>query len=98
MSVTPICGDREPSQGAVLILRDLREIRELEEKVRRSERLAAVGKLAAGVAHEIRNPLSSIRGFARFLQHALADRPRTRSMPLSWCGKWTGSTGWSPTC
>jgi two-component system sensor histidine kinase HydH len=54
-------------QGAIFILRDLRQIRDLEEQVRQSEKLAAVGRLAAGVAHEVRNPLSSMRGLARFL-------------------------------
>jgi len=75
VSVTPILAASGVCSGAVIILRDLREIKRLEEKVRRSEKLAALGKLAAAVAHEIRNPLSSIRGFARFLSHVLRDRP-----------------------
>jgi two-component system sensor histidine kinase HydH len=78
LSGTPILGEEGECGGAVIILRDLREIKRLEEQVRRSEKLAAVGELAAGVAHEIRNPLSSIRGFAQFLRHALAERPKDR--------------------
>jgi two-component system sensor histidine kinase HydH len=76
LSGTPILTEDGVCRGAVIILRDLREIKRLEEQVRRSEKLAAVGKLAAGVAHEIRNPLSSIRGFAQFLRHALSENPK----------------------
>jgi len=79
MSATPILEEDDLCQGAVIVLRDLREIKQLEEKVRRSEKLAAIGKLAAGVAHEIRNPLSSIRGFAQFLSQGLKDSPREQA-------------------
>jgi two-component system sensor histidine kinase HydH len=76
LSSTPIIDDKNICLGALIIIRDLSEIKRLEEKVRRSEKLAAVGELAAGLAHEIRNPLSSIRGFAQFFKHTLKDHPR----------------------
>ncbi|MBW1980550.1 MAG: PAS domain-containing protein [Deltaproteobacteria bacterium] len=52
--------------GNILILRDLGEVKRLQAEIRRQEKLAALGNLAAGVAHEIRNPLSSIKGLAGY--------------------------------
>ena len=66
-SSTPIESENEKYKGAVILIRDLSEIKELQERVYRTEKLAMVGSLAASVAHEIRNPLSSIKGFAQFL-------------------------------
>jgi two-component system, NtrC family, sensor histidine kinase HydH len=67
LTVTPIQDESGSPSGAVVVIRDMSAIKRLEEQVRRTEKLAAVGRLAAGVAHEIRNPLSSIRGFAYLL-------------------------------
>ena len=54
--------------GYVLLIKDLREINHLRKELTRNQRLAVVGRLAGGVAHEIRNPLSSIKGFATYFK------------------------------
>lgn len=56
------------SEGILLLIRDVTEIRTLRNEIDRHRRLAALGDLAAGVAHEIRNPLSSIKGFAVYFR------------------------------
>ncbi len=67
VSATRMIDDEDLPMGAVVIFRDLRELRRLQEEVQRSERMASLGSMAAGIAHEIRNPLSSIKGLARYL-------------------------------
>jgi len=54
--------------GYVMLLKDLREVQSLKKALAISRRLASVGSLAAGVAHEIRNPLSSIKGLATYFK------------------------------
>lgn len=56
------------------------ELSEANAQVERSKRLAALGEMAAGIAHEVRNPLGSIRLYARMLEQDLADRPGERAV------------------
>lgn len=66
--------------GQVFIIRDLGEVRRLQGEIRRKEKLAAIGGLAAGVAHEIRNPLSSIKGIASYYKAKFADGSEDNEM------------------
>jgi two-component system sensor histidine kinase PilS (NtrC family) len=54
-------------RGAVSVFQDLTEVHEMRERIRKADRLAAVGELSAGIAHELRNPLASINGSIEML-------------------------------
>lgn len=71
VSVSPLLNDLGEPDGAIILIRDLSRIRELEEAVRRADRLSMLGAMAAGLAHEIKNPLGGIRGAAQLLAHEL---------------------------
>lgn len=59
--------------GTILVLRDLTNVRDLEEAVRHADRLSTLGTLAAGLAHEIKNPLGGIKGAAQLLERELPE-------------------------
>lgn len=69
----PIYAHRGNQDGAVMIIRDLSRIKDLEGTLRRADRLSMLGTLAAGLAHEIKNPLGGIKGAAQLLAKELAD-------------------------
>jgi two-component system sensor histidine kinase HydH len=78
VSVSRLAGDDGVSMGHIILFSDLTEIQELKREVERSQRLASLGRLAAGIAHEIRNPLSSIKGFATYFGERYRDVPEDR--------------------
>lgn len=67
-------------RGYILIFQDFTRWRELEEQVRIKDRMAAVGELAAGIAHEIGNPLTAISGSVQLLARSLKEQPGERRL------------------
>jgi signal transduction histidine kinase len=67
-------------QGILILLRDVTEMRRLQQQANRNSRLQELGEMAAHLAHEIRNPLGGIRGFASLLYQELGDKPELRQM------------------
>ena len=66
-----IYGPGDVINGIILIVEDIREVAKLEEQLRRTERLSAMGKIAAYMAHEIKNPLASISTGIEFISEKL---------------------------
>ena len=80
VSASNILNEEGTHLGNLFIFRDMGEVRRLQEEVRRKEKLAVLGSLAAGVAHEIRNPLSSIKGFAKYFEGHCAEGSEGREL------------------
>jgi two-component system sensor histidine kinase PilS (NtrC family) len=71
-SVSPLFSETGETTGTVITFQDLTHIRALEETSRRQDRLAAIGRMAASIAHEIRNPLAAMRGSIQMLRADMA--------------------------
>lgn len=67
--------------GVILTIRDQAGVRDLKERMRRADRLATLGLIAAGIAHEVKNPLVGIRGAAQLMKSEL--RPGEHAVPAS---------------
>ncbi len=80
ISVSPLADHANRPLGRVINFQDLTEMRELERTAQRAERLAVIGRLAAGVAHEIRNPLASISGSVELLSAATPADDESRAL------------------
>ncbi len=80
ISATLLHDEDETFLGYVVLFKDLSEVRALRKEIARSQRLASIGRLAAGVSHEIRNPLSSIKGFATYFKERYHDVPENQQI------------------
>ncbi len=70
-SISPLFSETGETTGSVITFQDLTQIRALEETSRRQDQLAALGRMAASIAHEIRNPLAAMRGSIQMLRHEM---------------------------
>jgi two-component system nitrogen regulation sensor histidine kinase GlnL len=75
LAVSPLQDQYGSCVGTILLMRDLTLRKEMEEQLMRSDRLALLGTLAAGLAHEIKNPLGGIKGASQLLRREVADDP-----------------------
>jgi PAS domain S-box-containing protein len=78
VNVTPLAGD--PDGPQVVTVQDLTDLKRTEERLRRAQRMEAVGRLAGGVAHEVNNMMTIILGFSDLLTRAQPKESETREL------------------
>jgi len=82
-SVSPLSSPDGSRGGRILFFQDMTEMKKIEEEMKRVEDLALIGELAAGIAHEIRNPMASISGSIQMLKESLEmDDVKTKLMDI----------------
>ena len=82
-SISPLSSESGQTTGMVITFQDLTKVRSLEETSRRQDRLAAIGRMAASIAHEIRNPLAAMRGSIQMLRSEMDnDSSQTELMEI----------------
>ena len=82
-SISPLFSEANETTGMVITFQDLTQVRALEETSRRQDRLAAIGRMAASIAHEIRNPLAAMRGSIQMLHSEMqGDSQQTELMEI----------------
>jgi signal transduction histidine kinase len=79
-TLSQVKDDAGDAIGAVLFFKDLTRVEQLEEQERLRDRLASLGEMAAGIAHELKNPLAGIEVMAGLLKRQVPDTPDTQSL------------------
>ncbi|WP_051534305.1 ATP-binding protein [Desulfitibacter alkalitolerans] len=69
-----ICNVDQETIGKIFVASDITSFKMDQEKIKQQEKLAIIGQMAAGVVHEIRNPLTSIKGFSQLINHITSDK------------------------
>ncbi|MFQ5455296.1 MAG: nitrogen regulation protein NR(II), partial [Nitrospirota bacterium] len=84
MTISPLKNKEGKMTGIIAVFQDLTMIKEMEKEIGKKERLATIGEMAAGMAHEIRNPLASISGSIQILsQELITDEENRRLMEIA---------------
>ena len=79
-SVSPLRDNNDRVIGKTIIFQDISKFKEMEEQIKRSDRMATIGQFAAGIAHEIRNPLTSLSGSIQVLKEELELKEANRHL------------------